>query len=245
MNPRGVVTRRRVLARRRAAGKQRPRQANVLTVNAASVSERPNTVREIVDRTLEAAERHNVVLIRMCEAGDVRAAWFGEDWDVFHDETEDVPGGGPRAGTLLAAQRDRATLSNAELVLLTSGGHGIRDRYGAVACVTVDPGTPYRWSWRDVAFHAPPKRAWVLWPGYMLRLAQLAADNGGGDSNRLIRTVAPALPGRRVQARHIMATFTRPWIPTRRVRRIAVGSDHPALLDTLWPAPRPRRKENR
>lgn len=214
----------------------------MLTVNFASVSERPSTVQETVERVLEAAERENVVLIRGCEAGDVQASWFGGDWQVFHDET--VPDG-PRAGTLLAARRDRARLDNPELVLLTGGGHGIRDRYGATACVTVDPSTPYRWSWSDVAFHAPPKRAWALWPGYMARLARLAADAGGGDANKLLRAVARVLAGRRVRARHIMATFSRPWIPVGRTRRIAVGSDHPALLDTFWPAPRPRRKENR
>lgn len=202
-----------------------------LTVNFASVTSSTRKVRQIVHRTLTAADKHGAVVIRGCEAGKVDADWFGPGWTVLHDNQ---PFNGPRAGTLLAVRRDRVGMVDPRITQVSSGGDGIRARSVAHARLIADADSSDPRAWTDGAFHGPPKRAWSKWLGYMRRLRALDLDVAGGDANKLARAVQPAL-GRRVRSKHIMTVAVRRSIPSSKARPIDVGSDHPALLVMLWP----------
>lgn len=224
--------RQRWLNKRRARGLLRPQPVVAIVVNCMSISTGPDHAANILRRAANWRTQDGlpVDLILGSECDDFDGAKILPHFDVLHNAADP-----DRDGCLLAVRKTRGRLDSPAYVFAAPALRGaMRDRYLAVATVTIDPGTRYRWSPKVAAGHAPPKRGWIRWPGYMRRLAQQRADLAGGDFNKLARAVEPALR-RRVRAAHILGLAVRYWIPSTRAVPVDVGGDHLAVAVVLWP----------
>lgn len=235
-----VTKRARFVAKRRRNGLDRPAPTPVLVVNFASISFKAERVTGIVKRVSEVVAEHDVKLVIGVEASLVDNADFDPKvFDLFHRQWPV-----DQAGSVLAAVRPDASLHDRGLVLGGRAGLGIRKRWVAHARSAFHTRSPGQWSATAGAAHPQPKRAWALWPGFMRRVRDMRLDIVGGDFNKLQRAVQPAL-GRRVRSVHIIGLAHRWWIPSSRAVPIDVGSDHPAVLVTLWPEKADRKGRTR
>jgi hypothetical protein len=235
-----MTTRKQRLAARRNRGLARPGPVNVRVVNLASVSSRPETVREILDAALTEDRPAPPDLILGVECADVTireqvdpAVWqvvqFGRS---LSDEGERVA----RSGCALLARRGVVHLDTPRLRLGSPAGEGIRDRYILTARATFHKGDPSSWrAWVRVG-HAPPPRA-PFGRGLFLDVLRDLTGIRGGDLNISAETTRRLFPRPRVRSAGVLHLLTPAWIRTSTARRVNVGSDHAALDVTLW-APR-------
>lgn len=220
-----LTRRRRWLLRRKRAGYDRPAPVDVGVVNAKGVTAPETVVREILRRAALEAD-----VLFCSEVANVRVKIaLGDAWQVAQFGDLDSA----EAGCAIAVRRTAGRIDGARLVLGSKAGYSIRDRSLVVGRVVLG-NAPRRWAFDGGAGHAPPMRAWELWPAFMRAARGLRLDVIGADFNKLARAVAPAL-GRRVRAVHVLGLATRWWIPTSEPRAVHVGSDHPMVVVTLWP----------
>lgn len=224
---RPAARRRRWLNERAEVGRTRPRSLSVLLVNAASVSVRPERAERIWRRAVEVGA--DVILA--CEMADVDATPT-----PGYEVVQARPVGSPDSALVIAVREDRGHTIRPRLLPgspATSEGGGIRRRPILRARVLVDPGTPRRWSRTFAVEHAPPGRAPVAREDYLRSVD--AAAIVGGDLNVGRRWALRLFGGKRVHSAGVLHLAAPRWIPQTRARRIDVGSDHPAVLVTLWP----------
>lgn len=219
------MKRARWLRRRRFAGRDRPRPVRFAVVNCASVSVDARRARSIWANALEVAD---VVLAMECS--DVDASAPG--WHVIQRGKQ----GSPESALVLAVRADRGEWAHANLdpgIAPTSEGGGIRRRPLLGARLTLDPSTPHKWSRRVLVGHAHPARAPKARRAYLRRFARMDAAIKGGDLNIGHRWAA-RLMGKRVHSAGVLHLAVPRWIPQTKPKRIDIGSDHPALVITLW-----------
>ena len=218
---------------RKATGRKRPLPVKVGEANCQGVTESAAVVRSNIRRASQHAD-----LIFFSEVGNVRVALaLGDGWHV-HQGVADV-----KAGCAIALRKTRGRLANEELHFgnpAKHGRNGVGERWIPTARVVFDlPDhgvSPNAWSAQAAAYHAPPMRAWDLWPGYMRRLRALKVDLAGGDGNKLAGAVSAAL-SRKVRGSHVTGVAVRYWIPSSPVSTYDIGSDHRMSVTTLWPIP--------
>lgn len=218
-----------------------PRPLDVIVVNAMSVSTGPRHARRILRN---AAEHADVIFGSEC-SDFIGAQVLGYDWHVWQDtsfigRTDDEMKA--RAGCLIAIRRDRGRLSDCaiELGVARRPGDTMRNRFIPTATLRADGCPPFK----GLAAHPPPKRLWVLWFPYMLKVRRANADVAAGDWNKLARAVHRML-GRRVRSKRLLGVVVRHRIPVSRATAIDVGGDHLAVKVTLWPEKRKRRRRRR
>lgn len=225
---------------RRLRGLRRPAPTPLVWINAASASYGKRRVRRILKRTRKLANRVGADVIAGCEAykADV-AKVLGPGWEVEQDWSR----GEVTAGTFVAARRRNADVRRTRVGLgvtaYLNGGWAdqMRDRYWVRTVVRVGLGTPRRFTLRLKAGHPPPKRNWSpWWPSFMRRFI------GGGrtdvyvaDWNRLSAAVGPYLDGYNLRLIGIDGFAVAEWIPVSQAEGYNVGSDHKAIVVTLWP----------
>lgn len=230
------------LAARRLRGLQRPGEIWTTTANLASVSSRPETVREILKRVRLGFTRgtygvHDLDLCLLVECGDVTIRNLVDEgvWQTVQfgrsisDEGERVA----RSGCAILARRSTVQLDKIRLTLGSPAGEGIRDRYVLHARATFHPGTPAAWRTRVRVGHAPPGRAPIGRARFLELLANLFGIRGM-DGNVSAETARRVFRGARVHSAGVMHVVVPRWMPSR-ARRRDVGSDHAALDVALWP----------
>jgi hypothetical protein len=225
------------LAARRNRGLARPGPVSVRVVNLASVSSRPETVREILDAVLaEQAPPPDLILGVECADVTIRDQVDGAVWQVVQfgrslsDEGERVA----RSGCALLARRGVVKLDKPRLRLGSAAGEGIRDRYILTARATFHQGDPSSWrAWVRVG-HGPPPRAPFGRGRFLDALRELTGIRGG-DLNVSAETTRRLFPRPRIRSAGVLHLLTPRWIRTSTARRVNVGSDHAALDVILWP----------
>lgn len=233
-----MKTRRERLEARRDRGLARPGPVTTRTVNLASVSSRPEKVREILANTTYRAPAGPADLILAVECGDVTVAHEVDPavWQVIQfgrsisNESERVA----RSGCALLARRGVVRLDKPRLRVGSEAGEGIRTRYVLSARATFHKGSASAWRSRVRVGHAPPPRA--PW-GRKRFLDFLAALLGirAGDYN--INAAAARRWFRLANTRSagVLHIVIPRWIRASEPLRFDVGSDHLALDVVLWP----------
>lgn len=211
--------------RRRRIGLLRPLPVDVGVVNAKGVTAPPRVVDEILRQAALEAD-----VLFCSEVANVRVAVaLGSAWQVAQFGEL----GSDDSGAALAVRRTAGRLEGERLVPGSKAALGIRDRPLVAARIVLGQ-APRLWMFDAGAGHAPPKRAWAIWPEFMAAARRLRLDVAGADWNKLARAVAPALR-RRVRGVHVLGLAVRWWIPSSKPRAVDVGSDHPMVVVTLWP----------
>lgn len=224
------------LAARRNRGLVRPGPVRTRTVNMASVSARPATVRQILQATIATEPRPDLILATECADLTINDHVDGGVWQVIQfgrsisDESERVA----RSGCALLARRGVVKLEKPSLRLGAPAGEGIRARYVLSARATFHKGRSSAWrAWVRVG-HAPPPRAPI---GRGRFLAALRALTGirAGDYNVSSSTARRTFVLAKVKSVGVLHIVIPRWIRTAGPHRLDVGSDHLALDVVLWP----------
>jgi hypothetical protein len=218
------------LAERSRAGKTRPKPLTVRVVNAASVTYPARRAISVWDQALTKAGPLGVpAVVLACEMADVNARRKG--WDVYQRGVT----GSPESALAIAVRAERGRIVSPRLLPGTPPGSGIRARPILTALVVIDPGTPARWGRSFDVGHAPPKRAWRLRARYLRAFVKAQGSIDGGDLN-IGHAWAARILGKRVHSAGVLHLAVPRWIPQTTTHRVDVGSDHPAIDVTLWPA---------
>lgn len=232
MRPR--LRRRDWLNRRRRRAQKYPLPADVMVVNAMSVSAPAKRAEHIIRRAVAVPD---VVLWLGSEGykANVRAL-VGPQYEVIQygaGKSESL------AGSFVIADKDRVLIHEDSISLRigspsTAEGGGIRARYIIRFRATFDPGTPHAWTeWVD-AGHAPPRRAANAARKFMDAL-KVGRGIKGGDMNAEPRAIERAL-GRKVRSVGVLGLSVPRWIPTGDAVGVDVGGDHKAVRVTLFPS---------
>lgn len=221
------------IEKRKARGQEYPLPADVMVVNAMSVSAPAKRVEHIVRR----AVREDGVIMWFGSEGykaHVRAL-VGSDYDVIqfgvgHSEA--------MAGTFVVTLKDRVHIHEDTIELRvgsdkTREGGGIRTRYTIQFRATIDPGTPHAWTDWFEAGHTPPPRAPSAWEQFMGRLRD-GRGSKFGDMNGSPAQIERWLR-RKVRAVGVLAAAFPHWMPVGEARAVDVGGDHLANVVTLFP----------
>lgn len=177
-----------------------------------------------------AADLPGVDLIFGCELGNVTRDDLLDPntWDWVHD-----PSSSAKAGTLLAWRKSRVKMRWHAYRVGCPGGYGIQRRYLIVAQLAVDTNTVNPYTVKVVAGHAPPKRAWALWPTFMLSARSRNADILGADWNKLAPAVEKALDRATRMGGGIVGLAHRRTLTSTPAASFNVGSDHDAIVSQI------------
>lgn len=138
--------------------------------------------------------------------------------------------GSSASSCAVAIREHRGKIADRKLIFGAPGldSHNVRARYWVQASLMIDDMAPRLFS----AGHAQPKRAWILWAGYMRK-----APKGvlGLDANKTRKFVQAAFPYRKIRQVDLLAAVIPRGIPCSKAIPIPVGGDHKAVKVILWP----------
>lgn len=227
------MNRKRWLKKRRRKGLKKPLPINRVQCNAMGVTARPSKSANIVKK----ASRYGDILT-LCEVANIDVQKvLGNDWDVAQDTSSWA-----KAGCAVALRKHRGKMKKWTIRLgVTARLQGkqanrMQNRYVVRSVLRIDPGTKCRWTFKPASGHGPPKRNWnPWWSVWIASVRSLVVHDIGADWNRDQKTVQRWMVGYNVNILGIDGFATKKWIPVSDVRKVDVGGDHPAIIQTLWP----------